>query len=37
MNKYYNILIKWTPAKLADGSPIETTYTLPVRFSKAKK
>ncbi len=28
---------KWTPAKLADGSTIETTYTLPVRFSKAKR
>lgn len=28
---------KWTPAKLADGSPIKTIYTLPVRFSKAKR
>lgn len=28
---------KWAPGKLADGTPVNISYTLPIRFSKIKR
>ncbi len=28
---------KWAPGKLADGTPVNISYTLPIKFSKIKR
>mgnify|MGYP000447116620 CR=1 FL=1 len=28
---------KWAPGKLADGTPVNISYTLPIKFSNVKR